>query len=268
MARFAAILLASLAATGLLAQERPATVTLDDGRVLTGTVVGIDLGSLQLRVDGEVVVLRTPDIVNCRFDDDEPPPAAVAAEPAAPLGETAASEPPAPRPAPPAKRRGPRPAPVAASDPAAVPHDLRHRSRLWQRLQAVDEAYPWLVPTSPAQWISGGLFLLAWLSLVVHLSVRVVGAEAPAFGASMAMAAWYGVTGLLQAALVPSLHVATFAMLIGNPALAVFGLRQLFGLGRGGAALALAVQAGCLALGFGVLELIDALLAAVAPPPA
>jgi hypothetical protein len=153
-------------------------------------------------------------------------------------------------------------------DEAAVPHDMRHQSRFRARLQVVDDAFPWLVPTAPTQWISLGLLLFAFLSLVVHISVTVVGAETPAFGRSMAVAAWYLLTSLLQMAMVPSAHVATFSMLIGNTAMALFWLRNLFGVSRGGAMVAFAVQLGFAVVGYGVLELVTSLMASIEPLPA
>jgi len=283
MLRIVVMLVVFLAGTMLHAQERPATVVLDDGRVLAGTVVGIDLGTLQLRVDGEVLSLATADIQSCKFEGDEtaaapttPQANAAPAEgtvvaapdaddvPAAGKTVTAVAQPKARTP----RTRGPLPDPVVPGDPTSVPHDLRYRSRLAARLHVIDANFPWLVPTEPAQWISLGLLLFACLSLVVHMSVSVVGAEAPGFGRSMLIALWYELTAFLQMAMVPSAHVATFSMLIGNTAMALFWLRNLFGVSRGGAMVAFAVQLGFLVLGYGLLEMVTSLLGSIDPLPA
>ena len=131
------------------------------------------------------------------------------------------------------------------------------------RLELLDQAYPWLVPTEPIQWISIGLLLFAFLSLIVHVSTSVVGAEVNAAGRCMALAAWYLLTTLLQVALVPAVQLATCIMLIANPALALFWLRNLFGLTRGASVIAYAVQLGFVLLGYGVLELVTSLLGSI-----
>lgn len=287
MLRIVAVVLVFLTGALLRAQERPATIVLDDGRTLAGTLVAIDLGSLRLRVGDEVLTLATESIRMCRFDGTEPAPAptepvrpestpaapAVEARTAAPAAPVApapvtAAPPARPTPAPPRTVRAPLPAPVAQGDEAAAPHDLRHQSRFRARLQAIDAAFPWLVPGEPTQWVSLSLLLFAFLSFVVHTSVTVVGADAPAFSRSMGIALWYLLTGLLQMAMVPSVHVATFSMLIGNTAMALFWLRNLFGVSRGGAMVALAVQLGFAVLGYGVLELVTSLMASIEPLPA
>lgn len=274
MLRIVAALLVCFVGAAIPAQERPATVAMEDGRVLEGTVVGIDLGSLQLRVGDEVLTLPTASIRTCQFAGDEvASPAADAAQAGSAAAGSAANQPPAVQaPSAPAagrapKTRGPLPDPIVPGDEAAVPHDLRHRSRFRARLYSIDEAFPWLVPTEPTQWISLGLLLFACLSLVVHISVVVVGAEAPGFGRSMAISLWYLLTGLLQMAMVPSVHVATFIMLIGNTAMALFWLRNLFAVSRGGAMISFAVQLGFVVLGWGVLELVNSLMASIEPLP-
>lgn len=298
--RIAAVVL--FLAALLPAQERAATVVLNDGQVLEGTVLEIQLGSMRMRVGDEVFTIATADVQSCRFA--EPPASGADGEaqgeaqggaqepasnaqgqqpaPAAPQGEGA----PAPAPAgevaaPPragetapsaaAPRTQPTNRPVPAKPRAAVadqPAVKRPRSHAAARLEAIGEVYPWLVPSEPTQWISIGLLVFACLSLVVHLSVCVVGAESASFGRSMALALWYELTGLLQFALVPPVHVATFSMLIGNTALALFWLRQLFAVSRGGAVVAFAVQLGFAVLGYGVLELVTSLLASIDPVPA
>lgn len=265
MVRIVVALIVFLAGVALRAQERPATVVMDDGRVLAGTVVAIDLGALHLRVDDEVLTLATEKIQSCKFDGGEAPATSGSSTPPTAPTSTPTS---AAAPVPPRRTGPPRPLPVVPGDEASVPHDLRYRTRLGARLDAVDAAFPWLVPTEPTQWISLSLLLFAFLSLVVHASVTVVGAETPAFGRSMAIAAWYGLTGFLQMALVPTAHVATFSMLIGNTAMALFWLRSLFGVTRSSAMIAFAVQLGFAVLGYGVLQMVTSLLGSIDPVPA
>ena len=52
-------------------------------------------------------------------------------------------------------------------------------------------------------------------------------------------------------------------MLLGNTATTLFALHALFGLTRWWALVALMVQLGCAVIGFGVLELVDAVLGSV-----
>jgi hypothetical protein len=308
MLRIVAALIVFLAGVALRAQEQAAKVVMDDGRVLEGTVVAIELGSMQLRVGNEVLTLSTAQVRSCTMaekgeeeapasqeppkptetqSNDVPPPAAPAVEPApapavvperpaeatvaptagAPEGAAAAEATPAP-PGTKPSRASPRPLPAPIAKDASTPIDERPQSLLKRRLHAVDAVFPWLVPTVPTQWLSVGLLLFALLSLVVHISVRVAGAETATFGRSMAVSLWYLLSGFLQMAMVPSVHVATFSMLIGNTALALFWLRNLFGLSRGGAMVALAVQLGFAVLAYGVLELVTSLLASIGTLPA
>ncbi len=260
------------------AQQRQAIVELDDGRVLQGLVVATDLVNLQLESHGAVLTLPTAHIQSFRFvTPAEPAPEAAAASevvPAEPIGETkpqpiaatkgrrSGKEVPASGPG-----QGPQePAEVlaaAALDPDAAPHDLRHRSHWRARIEALDEAYPWLCPTAPSQWFSLGFLLFTLLTLVVHLSTKVSGADQTSLGRCMVITAWYMVSGLLQIAFVPTLDVATVVMLIGNTAMALFWLRSLFGLTRGAAVVGFAVQLGFLLLGYGVLQLADSLLKSI-----
>lgn len=309
MFRIVAALLVLFAGVVVRAQEQPATVVMDDGRVLEGTVVAIELGSMQLRVGTEVLTLSTAQITSCKMPagatpapQDPPktggetgavppaepaavpavaaeaPPAAPAAEPApvapAPVGSSADA---------PAAGGGdgaPAARPAASKDPStastrrptaralAPVREGPPMSLLQQRLHMVDVAFPWLLPTVPTQWVSVGLLLFALLSLIVHMSVGVAGAESATFSRSMAIALWYMLTGFLQVAMVPSVHVATFSMLIGNTAMALFWLRNLFGVSRGGAMVAFAVQLGFAVVVYGVLELVTSLLASIETMPA
>jgi hypothetical protein len=151
-------------------------------------------------------------------------------------------------------------------DPTAadqLPVDVRSVSRLRGRIAALDETYPWLVPAAPAQWFSVGLLLLVTLGLVVHMSVRVAGAEAPRLGRSVGLGVWFLLTGVLQVALVPVHDLSVALMLLANSTVALFWLRGLFGLPRSGAVIALIVQLGFAVLIYGILELVTATLSSV-----
>lgn len=297
MGRFAAFfggvlcLLASAAA-----QERHATVTTLAGRTVAGRVVAMNLEAIELEVDGATIRIPATDMRSCRFapageqpageqpageshGDDVPadvPPAvqeptggsaAAAAGPAgAGAGGTTAPDPAAPPPArksPQVSWTRPLPDPVDPTSTASLPFDLRHRSLLRARIAALDEAYPWLAPAAPTQWLSLGLLLLVAMGLVVHLSVHVAGAEAPRLGRSVGLGVWYLLTGALQVAAVPVHDLSITLMLLGNTAVSLFWLCALFGLPRFGAIVAVLVQLGFAVLVYGVLELVTALLGSV-----
>lgn len=240
--------------------RRHAKVTTNDGKVVAGLVLAMDLTSLQLQVGADVLTIAASDIRTCHFDGDgEAPPAApagVVAKPVAPAKPTAKVVDPA------RGRVSPLPPDADGQQEEAVPHDLR-KSLLRARVDLLDEEYPWLVPAAPVQWFSIGLLLFACVSLVVHLSTSVVGAEGAGAGRCMALAAWYLLTTFLQVGMVPTAQLSTFIMLIANPALALFWLRNLFDLTRGAAMIAFAVQLGFVLLGYGVLELVTALLGSI-----
>lgn len=258
------------------AQERHVRVQLEDGETIQGTVLTMDLASLQIRVDGQVRTIDATRIRSCRFDQPGAEPAATpAVSPAAVQG---AAEPSVPAPAaeatpPPAAAdelspvkvpwQGPLPDPVDPEAAAQLPYDQRHASLLRARLARLDEAYPWLQPTAPVQWISLGLLLTILLSLTVHVSVHVAGAEGASLGRSIAVGVWYLASGLVQLATVSCNDLTIVLMLLANPTLALFWLCGLFGLPRIGATIAFAVQLGFGVLAFGVLELVTAILAAV-----
>jgi len=252
-------------ATFAVAQQRHATVQLADGTTWEGLVLSMDLSQLQLEVAGTVRTLATAQIRSCRFRE-------VAGAAVEPSGETPAV--PLAENAPAAKAPSRRPNWVtleeprevllaARHDPEAQPLDLRRRSLGRQRLEAIDEAYPWLCPAAPSQWASLGLSLFTLLTLVIYFSVKITGQELASMPRSMVMTVWYLLTGALQFAMVPSLDIATVAMLFGNTAFALFWLRALFGITRGAALLAYVVQIGCVALGIGVLELADSILRSI-----
>ncbi|MCR9243464.1 MAG: hypothetical protein NXI31_00425 [bacterium] len=138
------------------------------------------------------------------------------------------------------------------------------KTRFRARLAAIDARYPWLYPADPAQWISLGLLLFSALSLIIHMSVVVAGAENPHFARSLGLACCGMVMAFLQFAMVPGNDFGVFAMLIGNTALALFTTRLAFGLARSSTFVAFAVQLGLAVVVFGVLELVTTLLGSVA----
>ncbi len=254
------LLLLVLCAGHVRAQELHAHIELDGGEVVEGPVVRMDLKSIEIRVGDMVRSLETSRIRLSRFQPATPAPGVAPQKPLADVVPPVANEP----------KKGPRitwteplPAPLDTESPDAVPVDLRHAS-LWRlRLQSIDEVYPWLSPTSPHQWVSLGLLLLVAGSLVVHLSVRVAGTEAASFARSLGISAWYLVTGVAQMATVPCNDFTVVLMLLVNPTIALFWMREFFGMPRIGALIAFAVQVGFVALGFGVLHLIDAVLGSI-----
>lgn len=270
------LLLAVLLAVSARGQDRHVTVQLLDGETIEGTVVSMDSAALCVQVRGQVRSIEATRIRSCRFDPPAPAeaqpepvnPAAALAAPAAPAAKSpqeAKSKPAVP---PQGKAKTPH-APQAApeTDPAiaAIPHDVRHRSLLRARLDSLDEAYRWLQPTAPMQWLSLGLLLAIALSLTVHASVRIVGAEAATLPRSASIGLWYLVSGFAQVAGVPANNLTIVLMLLANPTIALFLLTTLFGLTRTGALIAFAVQLGVGVLGFGVLELVTAVLGSIAP---
>ena len=279
MLRLLLLVLAGLLASPLGAQEKRATVQLENGEVLVGRVLAMDLATLKLQVGHEVHTLAATSFRSCRIEampsaegegspaaepaSVEPAPAATAVPPSRATGDVVQDPAPAAATKPRITWQGPLPDPVDPEAEAALPHDLRHRSRWRARLEIVDEAYPWLAPTAPSQWVSLGLLLTVSLSLVVYLSVRVAGAEAASLGSSLVLALWYMVTTVVQAALVPVNNASVALMLLANPTFALFGMSAMFGLPRSGAVIAYAIQLGFVVLGYGVLELVNALLASI-----
>jgi hypothetical protein len=243
--------------------------------VLQGTVIAMDLASLQLQVGDVVHTIAATRYRSCKFEALPDPATAGEEATAVATPEMASAVGPdagqsagtgkaeAGRPTPRVSWSGPLPDPVDPAEAEVLPHDLRGRSRLRGRLEALDEAYPWLAPTEPSQWFSLGLLLAVSLSLVVHFSVGIAGAESASLGRSSGLAAWYLLTALLQFAIVPIHDFAVVLMLLSNTTVSLFWLCALFGLSRGGAMVAFLIQLGFGLLGFGVLELVTALLGSI-----
>lgn len=272
MTRFLSMLFVLLVACLAPAQERRATVQLDDGKVLTGTVLAMDLTTLQMQVGHEVMTLPATRIKSCRFDVEEGGENAAPPTATAPIANEAREAELEPVAAPEAEKaptkpritwKRPLPDPVDPEATAELPHDERRQTRLRARIEALDRAYPWLEPTAPAQWISLGLLLAIASTLVVHLSVRFAGAEASGLGRCFGLTVWYLLTGFLQLAMVPVNDLSVTLMLLANTTMALFWVGALFALPRINALIAFAIQLGFVALGYGVLELVNALLGSV-----
>jgi len=280
-----------------VAQERHASVQLEDGRHLEGRVLSMNLQLLEIEVSNEVLRVPAAQIRSCRFKESEDPATQAlrenrqeAGEAPAPSGEVAAAATgsPAVVDAPPAVAVAAGAAPVTPDatvtpksrvtwsrpiqdpvDPGSVeatPVDQR-RSHWHRRIGILDAAYPWLAPAAPSQWISLGLLLLVGAGLVVHLSVHVAGGEKSQLGRSVGLGIWYIVTGLGQVAGVQINDLTVVLMLLLNSSLALFALVTLFGLPRAGAVVALLVQLGFGVLVYGILELVTALLGSVGVAP-
>lgn len=255
------LLLSALLLVGAAgAQERIAHIRLDDGRELEGRVVEMDLGKLRLQVGDEIIEVRADRFRSCRIESCDPEqPDAVAPLPEPPVANDAdkAEAAKVGKPTWTAPLRDPE-------DPEAsrqLPFDQRITPRWRQRLQLLDEAYPWLVPAAPLQWVSIGLLLAVGLSLIVQLSATVAGGEGARLSRSTGVGLWYLVSGVAQFALAPVNHLSSVLMLLGNTSLALFCLCSLFGLTRAAALVALSVQIGCVMIAYGALELITSLLA-------
>jgi len=254
----------------LEAQERRATVRLEDGRTFEGRVLEMDLEQLAIEVDGKVVRLPATNIRSCRFRDSDDPASRALREDE--KGEGAADKQPAeaaekaddgavPEPHKPnISWSGPLRDPVDPTSPEVVPVDMRHRFHLKRRIEALDRTYPWLAPAAPSQWISLGLLLLVGSGLIVHMSVHICGGEKPRLGRSVGLGVWYLLSAFAQVSLVPVNDLSVSVMVLINGSMSLFLLCLLFGLSRGQAVVAQVVQLGFGLLVFAILELVTSLL--------
>lgn len=160
------------------------------------------------------------------------------------------------------KPRSARPLPDEPDTTTGVPS----RTYWKARLASFERTYSWVVPDGVAQWCSVGLSLFLVLALSLYSSVRLASGELVEFSRCVFLSAWFLGTGFLQVALVPGNHLAAVIVLLANPALALFWLRVLFGLSRSAAIVAFTIQVGMFALAYGMLNLLDSILASVQTP--
>ncbi len=270
MSTMRALFLGLLLATAGVAQERQASVEMDTGELLSGRVLAMDMTSLQILVGGEVRTIPASQIRSCRFasgaatePDAQAPSPTGGEEPAAmPSAAPAGADPERAR-TPRISWSGPLPDPVDPTTQDQLPSDRQHTSRLKGRLRAFGAHYPWLAPSGAAQWCSLGLLLAVFGTFVIYLSAGVVGSDNRTLGRSLGISVWYLMTSVMQVAMVPINDLSVVLMILGNASINLFLLRTLFGLTRGGAMIVLAVQLGFCLIGYGVLELVTALLASV-----
>jgi hypothetical protein len=223
-----------LLAAAVTAQNRVATVTLEDGRVLHGTVLQLDVDHMTIECSGKVQHLLASQIRRCRFLKTDDVPGEIDGggrgdEPERPAAQTA-------------------PAPT----PAAGATSLRR-----QRLLAINTKYPWLAPLEPAQWISLGITLMAMVSFAVHLAAKTCGADRPRFVVGVASAFVVVCGSLLQLCFVPITGINVLAMVVGNGVVVALMFRLLYHLAMPQAILGLFVLLAEFGLAFGVLEGID-----------
>ncbi len=239
-----------LVATVGLAQERKASLVLEDGSRVSGPVVHLDQQQIVLRIGGDERAYRTEQIDRCVFErilDEQEGSAA---------GEVSAG--------PGSRAAGPGRPGHGGEDPDAVSVVAQRGQRLWNaRMHAFDHRFPWLVPAAPVQWVSLGILLFALLSLAVHCSARLVVREQQGFGRGTLIGFSYVLFGLAQVALLPATPAAYALASLANVLLALLLYRVAYGLRLGGGMLALAlllVQAG---LGYGALVLVDTTLRSI-----
>jgi len=247
-----------LAALGR-AQERTASVVRTDGTQLSGRVVEIGLQTLQIAVDGKVVTIDTKDIRSCTFEavgeavNGSEPEHNGATTPRE-IGNTGGQRNAGGVVAREYRKSGGREGVTRA-------YDVRYNSLLGARLARLDATYPWLAPTSPHQWLSIGLLLFALLSLVVYGSVRVAGGEMVSFPRSMLLAVIALGAAFGQFVFLPCEGAMLTAALVGNVVWPLLVLKALFDLPGGTVFVAFGVQIGCVGVGWGVVQLVDYVLA-------
>lgn len=291
MPRWLLLMLLWLLALPAMAQDRIAKVELDDGRVLQGRVVAMDIAGMRIEVDGLEVAIDARKIRVCTFTEPgERPAGAEGGEvgTAEPIGGTAGATAPAgASPQPPAGAQDPEGATPASAagdgesteEPGAAPErqprastrvrrpppdqpagvaDRRSPGR--RRLEALDRAYPWLAPEEPVQWFSLGITLFALLSLCVHASARIALSENLVFGRSCWLAAWILVSTIVEVAILPSATPVLVTAVLLDVGISWALFRWLFGLGPGTGLLAIGVLGMFAGAGFCILQVVDMLL--------
>lgn len=237
------MLLWLLLASALPAQDRRATVTLEDGRTVVGMVVEMDIDQLTLDVDGQRQTFSVEQLRRCKIERlaaPKPPPrddAEVSYEPVDP-----------------------------GANAVAVPAPLRG-SLFGRRLQALDRRYPWLSPAEPLQWISLGIALFVFASFMLHFATRLAGTDVTGFGRSVGLAVLLLLTAMAQVALVPMTGPGLFGMLLFNTVAWVAMLRFTFELSVPAASIAFVLVLVFIGVGFGILEAVDAMLLSMGNTP-
>lgn len=243
-------LLTAILLLGILlpAQVRHVRLELEDGRKVSGRVIALDEKQIVVEINGGEVVFTTAQVRSARFEvvaEPEPDPAAVEPQtPVAGSGKTPKNTPP--------------PRPRSEQRKATPGRDL-----LLYRLEQMDRMYPWLAPSDKIQGISLGVLLLALLALALHLSVKLVATDPPSFARSMGLSSLLLVLVAAEAALVPDGPQAVPLALGVNALLAALGVKAFHRVSLLSACAALLMFAVQVLLGYGVLELIDAMLRSV-----
>lgn len=233
------LLLALSLHAGIPAQQRMATVELEDGRQVRGLVLSMDVGGMVLEVSGQPETIAATRIRSCQFETVTEP--ARGAEGAAGHGT------------------------AAAARPAAVPAQRMADDRTpWQRrISDLNHRYPWLAPEEPVQWVSLLATLFALAALGIHLAGRLAGAEGVAFGRSVFLSGFLLGSALLQAACVPAAGMFLSGTAFGTGVAGLILFRLLFRIGYSSALVALAIVLVEAGVGFLVLELVDAVLRSI-----
>lgn len=235
----------SLAPT-LLAQDRRATVTLEDGRTLVGRVVDMDIDRLTLEIDGKEQTFASTQLRKCKIEVLERPKPPPEPEPEIVFEEGV----------------GVASVPIAAN----VPEPLRG-SLFGRRLQALDRRYPWLAPTEPLQWISLGISLFVFAAFMLYFASRLAGTEVTGFGRSTGLAVLLLLAGLVQVALVPMNGPGLFGMLLVNTVVWVALLRLTYELAVPAASICYVLMLVFSGVGYALLEAIDTLLLSMGSSP-
>lgn len=236
------LLLWCLLGPGLWAQERQATVVLEDGRTVVGRVVEMEIDHLTLDVAGKQQTFASTQLRSCRIET-------LAAPGPSPAGEGAEGG-----------------LDSEEAQATSIPEPLRG-SLFARRLQSLDRRYPWLSPTEPMQWISLGVALFVFASFSLHFASRLAGTEVNSFGRSVGVAFLLLLGGVAQVALVPMNGPFLFGMLLANTVVWVALLRFTFELPLAAASIAFVILLAETALGFGILEAVDAMMLSMGNTP-
>ncbi|GAB4141184.1 MAG: hypothetical protein Fur0037_07940 [Planctomycetota bacterium] len=222
-----------LSASPGYAQERIASLILEDGSSVTGRVVRMDLDHLTVEVDGRERTFAVGQLRQCRIERVE--------EPDLPGGE-----------------QGP-------AQSAPLPQPLEG-SLLGARLRDLDRRYPWLSPTQPAQWVSLGVMLFVFASFAFFFSTQLVGSEVGSFARAVGCSVLGMLVAAVEVAIVPSSPPILAAVLVADLLLLLPVLRVSFELSLGSALLAVLFLLIFAGAAFGILEAVDKILLSMGTP--